>query len=814
MKKIFLMLAISLINFCFAQNSFNSYLKEDRTYREHPLDITHMKVEVSFVPEKGLVKGYVIHTFNVLQKDVDSVFFDAPGITIFDAFLNSQKLNFKSSKTGVWVFPSKTMHWDEKGTISFKYEATPKRGIYFIGWNIEAPKEPNPFAVRKQIWTQGQGIDNRHWIPMYDDMNDKYVTETLITFDKEYSVLSNGLLQKKSSNKDNTNTWHYSMSKPHSGYLLMLAIGKYAVKSEKSKKGVPVNYWYYPEFAERAEPTFRYTPQMIDFMEKETGVNYPWESYSQVMVQDFLYGAMENTTATVFGDFFNVDKRAFLDRNYISVNVHELTHQWFGDFISARDNRDTWLQESYATYYPKQFSRVLYGEDEYNWQKRSDQNQAIEAGKKDNFPVRHTRGGSPRVYQKGSAVISMLSYVLGDEQWKRALNYYLNKNAYSNVETNDLVAAIKDKLGLNLEWFFDEWLYRGGEPHYRIHYEDLSYNDGTKSTEIAIEQIHQSDETVRWFKMPIVIEVHYTDGTFDSIKEMIESQFEVVKIPNTGKKKIAFVLFDPNSNILKQVTFKKTIEELSYQIENAKHYLDRYDAVVALRDTDINKKRNILLGAIKRETHYGIINEIVNQIIDDSNQNSVEALKEQMNSSKSSTRDLILRSLKKIDPSWKNIYFKALRDSSYDVEKTALDRLYNTFPSETSTFLEVTKSDYGMNNVLKIKWLEISVMANINREVSVDMLRAFASPQYEFRTRTNAFNALKNLNYFDEAVCESILEAMLAKNGRMSGPAGELMNHFSLQSAFKQLAKNKFEKLNYSDEQREIIIKSAAWLKK
>jgi aminopeptidase N len=137
----------------------------------------------------------------------------------------------------------------------------------------------------------------------------------------------------------------------------------------------------------------------------------------------------------------------------------------------------------------------------------------------------------------------------------------LKGHAYGNVETNDMQQSIKDVLGLNLDWFFDEWIYRGGEPHFRVHYEDLSYNNGSKATEIAIEQIHAMSETVQAFKMPIAIEVHYTDGTKDSIMEMVDEVFEVVKIPNRAKKEIAFVLFDPNSNVMKQLTLEKKFDK-------------------------------------------------------------------------------------------------------------------------------------------------------------------------------------------------------------------------------------------------------------
>ena len=797
-----------------AQQNYTAYLKDNTTSREHSLDITKMKVEVSFVPEKGLVKGKVTHNFMVLQQKVDSVFFDAPAITIKSVIHNNQSAKFSITKTGVWVKPNTPLKWDETGTIVFEYEASPRRGIYFIGWNEKENAVSNPFAVRKQIWTQGQGIDNRQWIPMYDDMNDKFITETVITFDKYYQVLSNGTFLGKKENKDGTFTWNYTMTKPHAGYLLMLAIGKYAVNETKTKSGVPLKNWYYPEFKERMEPTYRYTAQMMDFLEKETGIKYPWESYSQVMVQDFIFGAMENTTATIFGDFFNVDERAFLDRNYIGVNCHEMTHQWFGDFITARDSRDAWMQESFATYYPKQFYKELEGTDEWDWQRRAHQNSAVDAGKKDDYAVRHTAGGTARVYPKGAAVISMLEYVLGAEQWKRALNHYLKMHAYANVEMNDMQQAIKDKLGLNADWFFDEWIARGGEPIYQIHYEDLTYNDGSKATEIAIEQVQKTNETVQYFKMPVVIEVHYTDGTFDSVKEMQSQAFEVVKIPNAGKKKIAFVLFDPNSNILKQVIFNKSEEELFAQLKGAANYLDRYDAVVALKKSKIDNKRTALLAALKTEKHYGIINEIVNQLINDTDAETVKVMQGLMNHSRSVVRENVLNKLAVISPDWKSIFVRSLSDSSYDVVKTSMEKLVVNFQDKemVKTIVDATENTFGMNNIIQIKRNEIMILHGIGTRIQLLAQNRFASSTYEFRTRLNAFNSFKTMNILDEELAMNIFYAMLSYNSRLAGPATDLANHFSIQFEYKKMLKNRFANSNLDAKQKETITNALPWI--
>lgn len=816
MKRLFTLLSLWPLA-VFAQHQ--SYLSDAVAYREHPLDITHMKVEVRFEPLKGLVKGKVTHRFTVLQQRVDSVFFDAPGITILSAKLQGEKLPYSQNKQGLWVKPAKPLTWDQKSEIQFEYEAMPRRGIYFIGWKEnEGIDASNPFSVRKQIWTQGQGIDNRHWIPMYDDMNDKFITETVITFDQEYQVLSNGTLLKKTANADQTITWNYSMTRPHAGYLLMLAIGKYNVNTTKTSNGVVLNNWYYPEFKDRAEPTYRYTADMMNFLEKETGIPYPWESYSQVMVQDFIYGAMENTTATIFGDFFNVDERAFAERNYVGVNCHEMTHQWFGDYITARDGRDSWLQESFATYWPKQFSKVNEGYDEWCWQRRAHQNAAVEAGKKDNFPVRHSQGGSARAYPKGAAVISMLEYVLGEDQWKRALNHYLKTHAYGNVETNDLRQAIQDKLGRDLSWFFDQWILRGGEPHYRVHYESLTYADGSNGTEIAIEQIHKTDETVRWFDMPVILEVVYSDGSSSKVTERIRESFEVVKIPNPGKKKIAFVLFDPNSHIIKQVTFSKSWDELSAQAAKAEYMLDRYDATRAMKDYPHEKKRTALMAALKKETHHGILMELISQLAGDNDAAVSAALQEMAKNRnlKPVIREHALKSVKQMDAAWKPVYELALTDPGYDVIRVAMERLSQSYNDESNIrfILDQTKGVMGMHNSIDMKRHELAVEAarqwpsfQKEGELSAEVLRSYASPRYEFRTRILAFQTLKSLNLCDPTIIKNLFQAMLSTNARLVAPAAQLAEYFSAQARYKQMMQEYFKRTSWSESEKETLRK-------
>ena len=739
--------------------------------RNRNIDVLHMKLEVSFDAPKKTVFGKVTHTFEPLQSVIDTIFFDAPGINILNASIDGKTLSFKIIPTGVVVYPNlksetyQPMHVPNHGAsmqhkITFEYIAKPTKGIYFIGWNLGEISSPDEMTHR-QIWTQGQGVDNRYWIPMIDDRSDKFVTETVITFDAKYQVLSNGTLLSKTSNavgkapnadkksknqmvaplamkpnpaESNTVTWHYKLNNPHAGYLLMLAICDYGVKKSVSPAGTPMQFWHYPEHPERIEPTARYSEQIIDFLSNETGIKYPWITYSQVMIQDFMFGAMENTSATTFGDFFWVDKRSFQERNYITVNAHEATHQWFGDYITGRHDGEQWLQESFATFYPGLFLGSIYGNDEQSWYFREQMRGAIAAGKANSLPVRHSAAGSSRHYPKGASVLYMLQHVLGEENYRKSINLYLSRHGLQTVETWDLQKAIIDATGINMDWFFDQWIHRGGEPIYAVNWNvhanlgdnnSANVNDlfpqGQYDIEINVKQTQNQDIVVGLFRMPVDIEFLYFDGSSEKRTVWVDKSqhsfhFKTQKAPMT-------VVFDAGSRILKTLEMQKSPAEWLFQMEHGSSMLDRYDALVALRgivaihsgtaahtglggSSDQTRTnglidfKTVLEQAWNREKFRELQVEIATQWLslpgvfattsnvksnqgevasgtseNTANQNAI-VLQKLANSRHSSVRKLLFERLP-LEPTFEELFLNGLKDSSYTNIELVVNRLWN-----------------------------------------------------------------------------------------------------------------------------------------
>ncbi len=797
-NRIYAVIAISIISiYSRAQIKTYSYQHDPGApMREHVLDFERMRLWIEFEPEKGLVKGKITHFFSPIRQDVDSFFLDGPGITIKEAKLNGKDIKFTTNANGIAFFPATTLHWNQKDSLAITYEAYPRKGIYFIGWN-----DPKNIS-RKQIWTQGQGIDNRNWFPCYDTPNDKLITEVYVKFNKDYKVLCNGVKLEEKEQKDGSKLWHYKMNHPHASYLVMLGIGKYEIKETKSKSGIPLRQWYYPEWKDRYDYTYKYNEKIFNFLENEIGVPYAWESYSQIPVQDFMFGAMENTTATLFGDFFEVDARGYNDRNYVAVNAHELAHQWFGDFVTARSGNSHWLQESFATHYNVLAEKECFGQDHFDWARRSAHNAAIAVT--DKKSISHSETNSTIIYQKGSQVLEMLKYVVGREAYNKSVKRYLLDHKYSNVDSDDLLNAFQDELGYGLEWFWDEWVYRGSEPHYVVNFEDNTQN-GKRFSQFTITQTHNLSDIVQLFKMPFVFEVYYKDGSKDSKTVWIENETHFVKLPNDNNKEIDFVLFDPNSQVMKTTTFIKPLEMLKAQALKAPHMLDRYDAIAAMKHIPVSLKQEVLKEAYTKNSFHAIKTEIATQMLNDNSDESKHIVKSALHDQNILVRKGVVLNTRNIAKDLLSNYEALLTDSSYILIASLLEKLCYQYPENTEKYLELTKSFEGNSGInVKIKWLEI---ASEKDPKYLNDLVNYTSNSYEFLTRGNAMAALRKLNYFDPAVLNNCINAALSSNGRLASPGSETIKYFYNQIKHKKTIADAILNYNGKPNEKDILNK-------
>ncbi|GGZ68537.1 M1 family metallopeptidase [Algibacter mikhailovii] len=393
------------------------------------------------------ITGSVIYYFEVL-KDIDSVYIDAKGFNSIHYKLDGQhKDSLYTNDKLIVKYPFKA---NSEHKIAISYQTIPKKTMYFIDWDFE---DGNP-----QIWTQGQGKYTSHWLPSFDDMNEKVEFDLNITFHEDYQVIANGKLTYKQNN-ESTITWMYDMQKPMSSYLLALAIGKYRKRVAYASSGIPLEMYYYPKDSLKFEPTYRYTKRMFDFLENEIGFAYPWQNYKQIPVKDFLYAGMENTSATIFSDAFVVDSTAFIDKNYVNVNAHELAHQWFGDLVTETSGTHHWLQEGFATYYALLAEREVFGVDYYHYKLfEYAEELKMQDAAGGSTALLDPKSSSTTFYKKGAWALTILHEKVGDKAFKKAIKNYLKNYQFKNVETIDFIDAVEKTSRKDLSDFVATWL--------------------------------------------------------------------------------------------------------------------------------------------------------------------------------------------------------------------------------------------------------------------------------------------------------------------------------------------------------------------
>lgn len=393
------------------------------------------------------ISGKVIYEFKI-KKIIDTIKIDAKNMEFSEVVINGKLVNFKNSGSTLDLFEG-----FKKGInkLSFSYSAKPKQTLYFTGQDENL-----------QIWTQGQGRYTSHWLPSFDDVNEKVIFNLSVEFHKKYKVISNGILKNPLYKSSHNRIWSFQMQQPMSSYLVMFAIGNFAKQETKSKSGTSLEFYICQSDYSKFEPTYRYSKQIFDFLEQEIGVKYPWKIYRQVPVRDFLYAGMENTTSTIFSQDFVVDSIGFNDRNYCNVNAHELAHQWFGDLVTAQSGKHHWLQEGFATYYALLAERYLFGDDYFYEELNDYAEQLKRAAKTDTIPVMHEKASSLSFYKKGAWALHVMREDIGAKLFQKAVKKYLKKYQYKNVHTDDFLKIVKEISGYDVENFKKVWLETAG----------------------------------------------------------------------------------------------------------------------------------------------------------------------------------------------------------------------------------------------------------------------------------------------------------------------------------------------------------------
>jgi aminopeptidase N len=659
-----------------------------------------------------MVRGKVTTTLVPFLADLETVEFDAEEMQIKRVTMGRRELNFEVLPKTLAIHLDRKYSFNDTITVGIEYSCTPRRGLYFIQPDSGYPNKP------WQIWTQGEDMDNHFWFPCYDFPNDMATSEVIATVPDKYVLVSNGkLISAKENKRERTKTFHWRESKRHASYHIMLAAGRYAILKDRVGR-LPVEYYVYPQDTADARECFKETPRMIAFFNDKIGIGYPWEKYAQVVLSDFMYGGMENASATTLLDYIAVyDARERMDNPTTSLIAHELAHQWWGDVVTCKDWRHLWLNESFANYFDLLYHEYSLGRDEFDYRVLGSQQAGIRVdstlGRK---PIVSVGSYIENVYPRGAAVLHMLRFVLGDQLFWRAMNHYIMKYQFQPVETNDLKNAIEEATGQNLYWFFDEWVYKAGHPVFAVSYR---WSDSAKAVFLTVKQEQTLDSLTGVFHTPVEIEVTYPEGKSTQRVTILGKDTTFV-LPSLSKPQL--VIFDKGGWLIKELKFEKSPEEWRYQAEQAANPVDRIQAIQEMSKLSSNGEYVPLLASLSlHDPFWGVRLEAVNALErvhvgkDSLKEQAKTALMSASKDAKAAVRSAAISALGKYAGSdVVSTVRAALNDSSYAVVSSALRSLTKADSANALATLTVYLNVPSHNN--SIANTALTMIARVDSE--------------------------------------------------------------------------------------------------
>jgi len=555
----------------------------ERKYeRDRPFRVLHLALDLQLQLAKKSVSGAATLDFERVSPTEDHLCLDALGFDLHRVRIDTGSgwsdvpYEYDGDQIRISVPPRV-----ERGKVEIDYRATPRRGLYFLAPDDVVKDRP------EQVWSQCQDEDARHFIPCLDKPHVKMTTELRVRVSEGLSVLSNGELVHQDTPKG-ASPWvyHFKMNQPHPSYLITLVAGRFEVIEDRDAivgdgRTVPVSYWVPPGRKADGVRAFSETPRMIELFSRLTGVPYPWNRYSQVVVSDFIFGGMENTTATTMYEHILLDARAAIDIVSHDLVAHELAHQWFGDFVTCRDWSHGWLNEGFATFFEQVEREDRLGRDEYLYGVEAELDAYLgEASGRYQRPIVCRDYSLPidlfdrHLYEKGCLVLHMLRGELGDTLFWRGIQTYLARHAHGVVETNDLMRALEEVSGRSLERFFDSWVYRPGHPVAKV---KVGYESGLLT--VSVKQTQKAGDTAV-FCFDLEVEVADKAGRTRRHKKTITSDNDALVV--SCHERPAWVGLDPELRLVGEVTLEAPAEMLRNQLESGSTARLRWAAAQAL----------------------------------------------------------------------------------------------------------------------------------------------------------------------------------------------------------------------------------------
>ncbi len=507
----------------------------DRTF-----DMERLQLALALDPAAGAVSGTATWTVRRL----------GAGPLVLDQIALAIEAVEADGKPARWHTKGDTLVIEvpgDRAAVAVRYRATPRDGLHF--------RRAGAVDTHDEVWSQGEGEDNRYWFPGWDHPNDRFVYEGAITAPPGWKVLTN-------SGHDLVN------------YLVMVAAGPYEIIGTDT-----ISAWVPPGTSPTAVArVLDPIPGMMSHFADRTGVPYPWGAYRQVFVQRFLYTGMENTSATIQDRWMVGDDRVAgtRGRRIASVVAHELAHQWYGDLLTCRNWRELWLNEGFATFFAADWEASLAGPDAWAagvfGRYRASLGTSALAGR---FHAGADAPDHGNVYNKGASVLQMLRVMLGEQTFWAGMRRYTEAHQRALVETDDLADAMEAASGRELGWFFQQWVELPYVPALTV---SSAYQDG--AVVVTVRQATGPERPA--YTLPIEVEVGGATGPVVVTGWLDDA---VLELRATLDAPPAYVAFDPRGGVLAAVEQTQDPDAWEAQLRSPSPYA-RLLAIEALGDTD------------------------------------------------------------------------------------------------------------------------------------------------------------------------------------------------------------------------------------
>ncbi len=754
-------------------------------------DTQHIQLVLKIDHRQRSLFGQANITVVPLIDQISSLVFHACDMEIQSVSLARQTaLAFTSDSETVAIALPHPFGRQDTLVITIDYFTRPVKGLYFNAPSVIDPKMP------VQIYSHSEPIDARYWFPCYDEPDDKLTSEVIATVSDSFFVLSNGkLLNVTHHRQDRTKTYHWLQNKPHVTYLISIVAGIYRELRDDYKQ-LPLLFYVYPGQEGMAPNCFGKTKKMIEFFESKFGVAYPWDKYAQIIITNYAAAGMEHTSATSLYDRIIHDDRAHLDDHNDDLIAHELAHQWFGNLVTCHDWSHLWLNEGMTTYAEILFKEFDLGSDEADFALYNDQQFYLEmVDKKFHQPIVFDAYLQPEEmfnyieYQKAGLVLHMLRYIIGDSSFFLSLKSYLNDFKFQTAVTADFQRVVERVTNQKLDWFFDQWFYRGGHPQLKI---SSTWFPKEKQLQLYVQQV-QSDSLgliPLVFQAPVDVEI-IGATTRQSHRIFLQARQDTFTF--SFREPPELVRFDTANYLLKEMTFIKSQDEWIYQLLHDRHVANRLNALKALERLTIDTLQTIAAveHCLLHDPFWGVRKQAAYFLIDHIKPHGSRfeaALRAACTDAHPQVRTAAVAALgfyydPGLNPLLRSI---AYQDPSYKVVAEAIYSLSNT-PDDSSFFVFSKFTDMDSHNNI-VRSAALHALRQLKDERAVPIAVRFAGDRnQDGDIRFSAINILKEIGNNDPEAEAILIQLLRDPNNFIRKKAVDALGQFRSPKALEAL---------------------------